>query len=76
MSPSEELDSIYERIGGGEPMTDELSERIATLEDLVNPKPSYLISCEPVIQEEGCGCGHPKSCWDCAAIIAGCPEDV
>lgn len=25
---------------------------------------------------EGCGCDHPDTCWDCAAIRGGCPEDV
>ena len=71
----EELDSIYERIGGGEPITDELSERIEVLENLLNPKE---IRCESTYQkeEQGCGCGHPDSCWDCAAIRGGCPEDV
>jgi hypothetical protein len=69
----EELDSIYERIGGGEPITDELSERIEVLENLLNPKE---IRCESTYQQEGCGCGHPDYCWDCAAIRGGCPEDV
>ena len=71
----EELDSIYERIGGGEPITDELSERIEVLENLLNPKE---IRCESTYQQQGCGCGcgHPDYCWDCAAIRGGCPEDV
>ena len=72
----EELDSIYERIGGGEPITDELSERIEVLENLLNPK--EIIRCESFWQQEeqGCGCDHPDACWDCAAIRGGCPEDV
>lgn len=73
MTLAEELDSIYERIGDGEPITDELSERINWLEEIVNPRPVY--QCEPV-EIEGCGCDHPQCCWDCAAIRGGCPEDV
>jgi hypothetical protein len=73
MTLAEELDSIYERIGDGELITDELSERINRLEEIVNPRPVY--QCEPV-ETEGCGCGHPQYCWDCAAIRGGCPEDV
>lgn len=74
MTPAEELNSIYIRIGNGESITDELSERIEQLERIVNPRTIYR--CEPVETEEGCGCGHPQYCWDCAAIIGGCPEDV
>ena len=73
MTPAEELNSIYVRIGDGEPITDELSERIELLENIVNPKVVYR--CEPV-EPEGCGCGHPSYCWDCAAIRGGCPEDA
>ena len=69
----EELDSIYERIGGGEPITDELSERIEVLENLLNPKE---IRCESTYQQEGCACGHPDACCDCAAIRGGCPKGV
>ncbi len=69
----EELDSIYERIGGGEPITDELSERIEVLENLLNPRE---VKCESASEKKGCGCGHPDYCWDCAAIRGGCPMDV
>jgi hypothetical protein len=70
----EELDNIYERIGGGEPITEELGERILVLKDLLNPREE--MRCESTYQEEGCGCGHPANCWDCAAIRGGCPEDA
>lgn len=68
-----ELDSIYERIGGGEPITDELAERINKLEDLLNPQE---VKCESNGPEEGCGCDHPSYCWDCAAIRSGDPMGV
>lgn len=74
MTPSEELNSIYDRIGNGETITDELEARIKQLEDLINPFPSY--QCDSAAQEVGCGCGRPMYCWDCAAIIGGCPEDA
>jgi hypothetical protein len=76
MTPAEELNSIYVRIGNDEPITDELSERIELLENIVNPKVVYR--CEPVesVEPEGCGCDHPRYCWECAAIRGGCPEDA
>lgn len=73
MTPAEELNSIYIRIGDGESITDELSERIEQLERIVNNRTVYR--CEPV-EPEGCGCDNPRYCWDCAAIRGGCPEDV
>lgn len=74
MTLQEELDSIYIRIGEGEPITEELHAQIKKLEDLLNPP--YEIKCESASQEEGCGCGQPNYCWECAAIRGGCPEDV
>ncbi len=68
---SEELDRIYIRIGNGEELTDERLRRINELEGIVNPPRE-----EYKIETVGCGCGHPAQCWDCAAIIGGCPEDV
>ena len=71
MSIQEELDGIYVRIGEGEPITDELHNRIDELENILNPPGKY----EPKAPK-GCGCGYPDQCWDCAAIRGGCPEDV
>jgi len=69
-----ELDWIYEAIGGNVlDCNDAVLARIDELEEIVNP----FISFAPVANtEDGCGCGHPSSCWDCAAIRGGCPEDV
>ncbi len=49
----EELNSIYIRIGEGEPITDELSARIEKLEDLLNPFEVKLLSFEDWCSEEG-----------------------
>ena len=75
MTPSEELDQIYIFIGNGGNITEDMVARIKQLEDIINPSPYYTI--DPVEgTEEGCGCGNPKHCWECAAIRGGCPEDV
>ena len=75
MTPAEELDSLYVDIGSiGADITDAKLKRIEELEEIVNPIKSYKES--DVAKEIGCGCGHPDSCWECAAIRGGCPEDV
>ena len=70
----DELDSIYEKIGGNEiELTDAILNRINELEAIVNPpRAEYINEDEP----KGCGCGMPDHCWECAAIRGGCPMDV
>ena len=69
-----ELNWIYEAIGNNElECNDAVLARINVLEEIVNP----FISFTPHENTEaGCGCGHPSSCWDCAAIRGGCPADA
>lgn len=42
MTYQEELDSIYERLGGNEPVTAAILDRIKQLENLINPPPQPL----------------------------------
>lgn len=49
MTPQEELDEIYESIGSGEPMTDEIQHKIEVLlKKMESPKP------EPMSFDEWC----------------------
>ena len=71
MSNSKELESIYEKIGSGEEVTDAMLDRIKELKII------HSIQYEDdILKEIGCGCGHPTRCWDCTAIIGGCPADA
>lgn len=70
-----ELDWIYEAVGNNElDCNDAVLARISELEGILHP----FIGFTPIDEgtEDGCGCDHPSSCWDCAAIRGGCPEDV
>jgi len=69
-----ELNWIYEAIGNNElECNDAVLARINVLENIANPFMSFT---QHENAEAGCGCDHPDSCWDCAAIRGGCPEDV
>jgi hypothetical protein len=71
---SEQLTRLYVALGDNQlEMTDALSDEIQRLEDIVNPPIPWYVA---EIEVKGCGCDHPKHCWDCAAIRGGCPEDV
>ena len=69
-----QLEWIYEAIGGNElDCNDAVLAQINRLDNILHPFISYTPLKE---YEEGCGCGKPDSCWECAAIRGGCPEDV
>lgn len=73
MDPQDELDNLYEFIGGGGEFTDELMERIHELEDIINPPVVYkepereIVYCSPTC--------NGIQCWDCAALQGGDPMD-
>lgn len=77
MSPQEQLNNLYIRLGEGEELTDELQKEIVRLEDLINPIPWWRKEPEPEQEEILChpDC-HGSGCWDCAAVRGGCPEDA
>lgn len=75
MTPIEELDALYIRIGNNEPFTDEIEKRIKELENIIHPPRQERLEYDTG-ESKGCGCDHPDHCWDCAAIRGGCPEDV